>query len=94
MEPITFERRLSERSIAYQIDSSMWAAYPSIQAGINPGRYAAESGQAANRSPVMPGNLGATAGTGQLLFVVGAVVLLWVLERGRLGLGFKFGAKG
>lgn len=65
--------------------------FPSLQAGINPGKYAAERAQGGNQNPLAPNPRASGISQSTLVFVIGLVVVIWLLERHRLGL--KLGLK-
>ena len=64
--------------------------YPTVQNVFNSARYYAETGQTASDIPGVPSGGFPRA----LIPPLVIVAVLWILERGRLGIGFKFGAKG
>lgn len=64
--------------------------YPTVQNVFNPARYYSESGQKASDVPGVPeGSFGSMASL--LVPFLVLVLVLWALERRRLGLGFRLG---
>jgi hypothetical protein len=66
--------------------------YPSVNAVFNPARYYAETNAPAV-APTAPGAAPGQITTGTIVLIIGAVFLIWLIERHRLGLGLSFKAR-